>query len=358
MICDTNDAGANFCKKVETCMIKNMECVQDSDCCTDQGLICIEFDAERKCIPGKRDATDQPIVNEGEDCGVELGPFCDVANNFACINKGAAGFKCLDKTDLPTCGSSGANCDPTDGMPGCCEGMVCVDNKRVAKAFEQNGFAEALGYADFVNGVGDFGRGFDKVCIPKLDQCLLENQYCDLYEGVECCTDDNKPLECRAHFGRMMCKRPPTTAVPPPAPVADEAEYKFFQDMWEAGNPTKVVASKAYTKLDCTKKTLCVWVKTQPGFFLANSISDTWIKDYASSLQSGKYIPQEKIEYIPAADGKGFVGWRGCFDVSSVSGTRSMIEIHGNFGASPTQCGRTTSTGKKRQGYTTLELCP
>lgn len=265
------------------------------------------------------------------------------------------------QTDIAQCTAIGGNCDPDDGMSDCCDDGVCVDNKRTSEKFEADGFADAaVGFADFVRGVGDFGRGFDKFCIPKeyTQKCVMEAGYCDVFTGQKCCNDDaTRPLVCSPNNNRLQCLPVPKT--PPKVVVEEEPECKFYKDMYEAGNPSKVVAAKACTNLDCATKTLCVKVMAEDGYFIQNSISDTWIKDYNTRLNGFKYIPKSPITYIYGPEKKYFIGWKACFDVSDVSGVRDAIEIHANFGSVATmQCGRTASTGKKQQGYSSMTLCP
>jgi hypothetical protein len=147
--------------------------------------------------------------------------------------------------------------------------------------------------------------------------------------------------------------------------------WEFISNMYEAGNPEKDLASKAYKK--CVGKTMCVKVLAEAGNTIAQTPGDTWIKDYDSELSGFKYVDQDgKIDWI--MEGDKCVGWENCFDVpafgvaalSSIGlstvpdllyATRASIEIHANYGEGDEAAGRTTSTGKRAQGYMDMEVC-
>jgi hypothetical protein len=134
-------------------------------------------------------------------------------------------------------------------------------------------------------------------------------------------------------------------------------DWEFISNMYEAGNPEKDLASKAYKK--CVGKIMCIKVLAEPGNGIARSPGDSWIKDYDSILAGNKYVDQDgQIDWIMEDDK--CIGWENCFEVPAFDGvTRPSIEIHANYGEVEGNEGysRTTSTGKKMQGYMAMDVC-
>ena len=120
----------------------------------------------------------------------------------------------------------------------------------------------------------------------------------------------------------------------------------FFANMYEAGNPTKDLLSKAYLRYNCETNTLCILVLMEPGQPADNSPSDSWMKiyDISNSVQIDGNSPDFAL--LPNQG-----GWEGCFSLAE--GSYAEVEIHVNSN------GRTSSTGKKAQGYKPLCIkCP
>lgn len=101
MTCDQTNSATPFCKKVITCGERNRKCNADSDCCSADGLICVEFLGEKTCTPGTRKTNGVAVVATGQKCNNEVGPLCDEAGGDICANKGATGHRCVKKVISP-----------------------------------------------------------------------------------------------------------------------------------------------------------------------------------------------------------------------------------------------------------------
>ena len=106
-------------------------------------------------------------------------------------------------------------------------------------------------------------------------------------------------------------------------------------EMWEAGNPNKELASKAYVHYNCQDKRLCILVVAEDGKTLDDG-NENWFKMY-SSEDHGNSAVTGTIQVL------GDTQWEGCFTVEP--GCAVDVEIHANYGG-----GRTTSTGKNSNG--------
>ena len=120
----------------------------------------------------------------------------------------------------------------------------------------------------------------------------------------------------------------------------------FFADMYEAGNPTKDLLSKAYLRYDCETNTLCVLVVMESGQPADQSAADSWMKVYDIANSTQVDGNSSAFAWLPNQG-----GWEGCFQLAEAS--YAEVEIHVNTN------GRTSSTGKKAQGYKPLcIMCP
>merc|ERR1712003_289262 len=118
------------------------------------------------------------------------------------------------------------------------------------------------------------------------------------------------------------------------------------------------ISVDAYSRLDCESRTLCVLVLAREGFTISNSMTNSWIKDYESSLPGKKYPGKGKGIQFVRRNGM-TVGWEGCFEVPDFDEPlRKLVEIHANYGSvGQGECGNTASTGKKARSPISLGLC-
>nr|MBX2877438.1 hypothetical protein [Saprospiraceae bacterium] len=133
-------------------------------------------------------------------------------------------------------------------------------------------------------------------------------------------------------------------------PDGDDSEWDltndFFANMYEAGNPTKELLSKAYLRYDCNTNTLCVLVIMENENLADQSAADSWMKVYDINNSTQVDGTSTEFAWLPNRG-----GWEGCFSLAEDS--YAEVEIHVNTD------GRTSSTGKKAQGYVPLCIdCP
>jgi hypothetical protein len=354
-----------YCKAHEDCGDVNKRCEDHDDCCGD--VSCIgDRNGNKRCTMVQRSVNGDFCVAKDGDCSNGM-KCCDERNTCAA---GPNGVTRVCQA-LPECWDvAEKNCNEDMGMPGCCAGMACVRS------------------------------GSSKICMP-LPTCAAKDQRC---EHVQCCSDGNADLECvpfktcQGNLG-MRCEKLRTenaiqaknydenaitksrnengntrsryryengtteskeeaggTTTTSSSGSTSLDGWNFIHNMYEAGYSGKDLASKAYKK--CNGKTMCIKVLAEPGKSIARSPGDSWIKDYDSGLPGAKYVDKDgKIDWIMS--GGKCVGWENCFDVPDFGGsaTRPHIEIHANYGEGGASCGRTTSTGKQRQGYMSMRVC-
>ena len=142
-----------------------------------------------------------------------------------------------------------------------------------------------------------------------------------------------------------------------PTPVIDgtiddwDLSGDLFANMYEAGNPSKELLSKAYVRY--SDGTLYVMVLTEPGIIADQSAGDAWVKVYDLSNSTQVDGSSSTFDWLYNSDGE-LIGYEASFPLAA--GTYAEVEIHLSVGN-----GRTSSTGKKKQGYielTTVESCP
>jgi hypothetical protein len=125
----------------------------------------------------------------------------------------------------------------------------------------------------------------------------------------------------------------------------------FFDNMHEAGNPTKTLLSKSYVKYDCETQTLFVLVLTEPNVTADNSAKDAWVKVY--DLGSSTQVDGNSASFAWVFNGQTRVGYEAAFSLAPAA--YNEVEIHLSVTWN-NESGRTSSTGKDKQGYTPLTI--
>jgi len=159
MICSERASGLSFCAvPPPACFEDGTECEADGECCGDAK--CIGPDGDKACLvlPVENGVEKLPV---GEECGFGI----DCVNGATCV-KNADLHICVE---IPQCwATEHRNCDPADGMPGCCEdsGMACLPH-----------------------------RNTGRLLCEKLPECAPQWNSC---EHVECCQEEGADeLECK-----------------------------------------------------------------------------------------------------------------------------------------------------------------
>ncbi len=122
----------------------------------------------------------------------------------------------------------------------------------------------------------------------------------------------------------------------------------FFANMYEAGNPTKQLLSKAYLRYDCSTNTLCVLVLTEIDVTADQVADEAWVKVYDISNSTQIDGTSSDFAWVPNQ-----MGWEGCFSLAEAF--YNEIEIHVKV-TWDGESGRTSSTGKGGQGNA-IPLC-
>lgn len=214
MFCERLGIGG-VCKHVLTCASMNSQCSSDRDCC--DGLACVGEESSKACLEVR-------THNNGERC-MPLGSRCnfgiDCCGGSTCARDGNE-FRCLA---LPQCWSEPfKNCDQDAGMPGCCEGFICVEDTTVMTQKEPGN-----------TGVDDIGTTFDnadfKLSRPGSRVCKPTPKCAALYGDcrlIDCCSGgDSPPLQCAMSGDRMLCM--PVAEVPKTVPV-EKAPISTFEN--------------------------------------------------------------------------------------------------------------------------------
>ena len=154
---------------------------------------------------------------------------------------------------------------------------------------------------------------------------------------------------------------PATWAANPPEPTygsavvdGDYGEWNlgddFFANMYEAGNPTKTLLSRAYLRYDCAAQTLYVLVlAATPQTVMANLPADNWVKIY--DLTNSPQVDGNSTSFAWInRNGDLADGWEASFGLSA--GNYTMLEIHAQIIPD-----RTSSTGKKSNPISLTMSC-
>jgi hypothetical protein len=125
----------------------------------------------------------------------------------------------------------------------------------------------------------------------------------------------------------------------------------FFANMYEAGNPEKDLLSKSYLRYNCNTNEIYILVLTEPGVSADISASDAWMKVYDLSNNTQVDGNSASFAWLPNNG-----GWEGSFQLAEANYAEVEIHLSATFDG---ESGRTSSTGKKAQDYTPLNIdCP
>ncbi len=125
----------------------------------------------------------------------------------------------------------------------------------------------------------------------------------------------------------------------------------FYDNMHEAGSPAKKLLSKSYVKYDCETQKLFVLVLTEPTVTADNSAGDAWVKVY--DLGQSPQVDGNSASFAWVFNGQTRIGYEASFALAPTN--YNEVEIHLSV-TWDGQSGRTSSTGKKDQGYTPLHI--
>jgi hypothetical protein len=366
--CDGNTCAAGpvgdtrVCQALPECWdVAEKNCDEDLDmpgCCG--GMACVKTDGRRMCMPLPTCAA------KDQRC-----------EHVSCCSDGNDALTC---TSFKTCGGDlGMRCEKvrmgTAGIK-----ANSYDEKGNLKSFDENGNTKSRDHngKTISKDVNGFTKSRDENGITmskdengnikerdNTGKTISKDEYGHIKER-----DENGITMSKDENGEIISE----DEIAGTAAIIQEAEeggtiettssgsividdWTFISNMYEAGNPEKDLASKAYKKCD-GPNIMCIKVLAEMGNSIAMSPSDSWIKDYDSGLSGFKYVDQDgDIDWI--MDGGKCVGWQNCFIIPAfgADAARKKIEIHANYGEGGGACGRTTSTGKKMQGYMPMAVC-
>jgi hypothetical protein len=212
--CDYYACTAGSCEP--SCGQQDATCQVDSDCCSDQGLICYLFEQENTsiCVPG---AEDQPVTGSGANAQlVECGAHCSA---YEC----QLGAACIPPAgDAPDpCAAAGLVCDLSNEV--CRDPQLyesCIQGGPSCEPFPQSNVGNQC---INLNGIGDGDAGLclqrcsqTSDCADPLTSCYagysaeLGGSFCD---GTSCVTDF-QPCESAAP-GDGICEPEGTTSAGP-----------------------------------------------------------------------------------------------------------------------------------------------
>ena len=124
----------------------------------------------------------------------------------------------------------------------------------------------------------------------------------------------------------------------------------LYANMYEAGNPSKSHLSNLYLRYDVVAETMYVLVLREGDWLPDSSADDAWVKVY--DLSESPLVSGNSSDFQWVYDDGTLIGYEASFSI--VNGEYAEFEAHLSVDG-----GRTSSTGKKKQGYIPLTVdCP